>query len=236
MEPGLQIALENGLVREFRLFQSLLRLTQEERQALRRGDVVRLMALAEHKENLLDRLAALEPARSRFQTALAAEAAGAPLDPTSLDHAALAQMDPDDRRRLTSLLEGVLALAAQVRDLVQGNRLLARRALNQAASQQAGLLNDSQLDLHALFTALLVQREIGARPNARASRDSTAHTPGMERSLLPGEDSPGLSVQNGESTWLSPENSLIEEMAHLHRQETAYRAVLEVSSRVLAVP
>ncbi len=232
MELGLQIAFESSLVREFRLFQSLLHLTQEERQALRRGDVVRLMALAEYKENLLDRLAALEPSRSRIQIALTAESTGAPLDPASPDFATLTQMEPDERRRLTRLLDGILALSAQVRNLVQGNRLLARRALNQAASQQAGLLNDSQLDLRALFTALLAQREVGTRLAARV----VTTAPGIENSYLANENVSNLSAQNNESAWLSPENTLIEEMAHLHRQETAYRAVLEVSSRVLAVP
>ena len=198
MELVVLTVLESGLVREFRLYQSLLHLTQDERQALRRGDVVRLMALAEHKENLLDRISALEPARSHFQAALASEATGT-ATPEQMD--LLRNIEEGDRRRLVSLLEGIMALAAQVRDLVQGNRLLAGSALNQAASQQAGLLSDSRLDLPALFTALLAQHESGGR----ASRPT-------------------------------PENNLIEEMTYLHRQETAYRAVLKVSSRVLTTP
>ncbi|MFM8320721.1 MAG: flagellar export chaperone FlgN [Chloroflexota bacterium] len=178
-------ALKNSLVREFRSSQSLLHLTIEERQALVRGDVPRLLALAEHKEALLDRLGSLAEARRQ------ALPPGSPVE-----------IDADDLRTIERLQEGVQVLAVQVRELAQGNRLLAAVALKQAASQQAGLLDDARTDLPALFAELLAARE---GPSAR-------------------------------DTGPRPEAGLIETMTNLYRQQTAYRAVLKQSSRMLAIP
>jgi len=184
--------LESALVREFRLSQSLLHLTREERNALLRGDVPRLLILAERKEALLDNLTDLADLHRRA-VELAARSAD---EPAGWDN-------PDASLRLWHLLEGSRVLAGQVRDLVQGNHALAAVALSRASAQQAGLFSDARSDLPALFAALLAARE---PPNPNAPYPAPAH----------------------------PQSTLIETMTNLYHQETAYRAVLKVSSRMLA--
>jgi flagellar biosynthesis/type III secretory pathway chaperone len=205
-------AIESALVRAFRLSQSLLHLTQDERQALLRGDVPRLLVLADRKETLLDQLAGLSDAHHQAAHILSLTLV-APLPPivyfTGYEPAETPEQDsePVSRARLRCLLEGIQVLAAQIRDLAQGNASLASIALNRASSQQAGLLSDARADLPALFAALLASRE---PPNPRE---------------------PFPPVPNHR-----PETTLIEAMTNLYRQETAYRAVLKVSSRVLTSP
>ena len=60
-----QKALEGLLVQEFRTSQVLHYLTKDERGALSSGDIPRLLALTEQKENALNELIQLENARHR---------------------------------------------------------------------------------------------------------------------------------------------------------------------------
>lgn len=238
-------SLESLLVKEFRACQALLNLTRDECEALAQGDVLRLLALAEHKEVLLDRLNSLANAR-QLQ---AAQLIG--LEREQGDEAlarSLEMLDPDGELQLVNLFEGIQVLKGQVRELVRGNRALAATALNQAAALQAGLVSHTQTSLPALFAAILAARDaLDAQDSAAVS----AALGELQNALLPNNQPPGdrlvrtvqatetmtsaeLPAARPESSSSKIEANMIEYMANLYRQEKAYRAVLKASSRMLA--
>lgn len=238
--------IESLLVKEFRLCQALYHLTQEEREALAQGDVPRLLALAEHKETLLDRLNGLVNARQR-QLAQLTQLDFDRSEDAILD--GLRLLDLDDELRLVSLFEGIQVLKGLVRELALGNQGLAAIALKQAASLQAGLVESTQTSLPALFAAILAARDaLDAQDSAAVS----AALGDLQNALAPGERTGDAGYQTGpfqpagamspaepfdlRSSLLSTgdEANMIETMANLYRQEKAYRAVLQVSSRMLA--
>lgn len=233
-------ALESLLVKEFRTCQALLRLTQEEREALAQGDVLRLLALAEHKETLLDRLSTLANARQLQVAKLTYLGLGEGDDSVVRS---LKILDLDNELQLVSLFEGILVLKGQVRELALGNRALAATALSQAASLQAGLVSTTQTSLPALFAAILAARDaLDAQDSAAVS----AALGDLQNALRPSSEIPGDRPSRTASapTEAFParsgpvipkiEANMIEYMANLYRQEKAYRAVLKASSRMLA--
>jgi hypothetical protein len=237
-------SLESLLVKEFRACQALLNLTQEERQALAKGDVLRLLALAEHKEILLDRLVNLANTRQQQVAQLI------DLDREQGDDPmvkSLKVLDLDDELQLVNLFEGIRVLKGQVRELVLGNRALAATALNQAASLQAGLVSRTQTSLPALFAAILAARDaLDAQDSAAVS----AALGELQNALLPNSQvasdrlarpaqapEPPLIAEpmavRSETSASKGEANMIEYMANLYRLEKAYRAVLKTSSRML---
>jgi flagellar biosynthesis/type III secretory pathway chaperone len=238
--------LESVLVKEFRLCQALYHLTQEEREALAQGDVLRLLTLAERKETLLDRLNGLANARQSQLARLTQLDLEVGDDATTKG---LRLLDLDDELQLVSLFEGIRVLKGLVRELALGNQGLAAIALKQAASLQAGLVKSTQTSLPALFAAILAARDaLDAQDSAAVS----AALGELQNALAPGDPDTGdryhaRSVQaSGTAAPLEPfdlrpgpvsardEANMIEYMANLYRQEKAYRAVLQVSSRMLA--
>jgi flagellar biosynthesis/type III secretory pathway chaperone len=131
---------EGLLVKEFRAYQTLFNLSMEERQSLSRGDVARLLALAERKEALLDQLSRLEESRRLLLYSLekSPAASAQPGEGASLARA-LGTLDREEAGRIMHLQEGILVLMGQVRELTQGNRALAACALERASSLQAQL-------------------------------------------------------------------------------------------------
>jgi flagellar biosynthesis/type III secretory pathway chaperone len=237
-------SLESLLVKEFRACQALLNLTQDEREALAQGNVLRLLALAEHKEILLDRLSSLANSRQVLVAQLIDLDRGQGDDPIIRS---LKVLDLDDELQLASLFEGIRVLKGQVRELVLGNRALAATALNQAATLQAGLVSNTQTSLPALFAAILAARDA---LDAQDSAAVTAALGDLQNALLPDSQASGdrlaRSAQAPETaTPAGPltartepsaskiEANMIEYMANLYRQEKAYRAVLKASSRML---
>ncbi len=232
-------ALAGLLVKEFRACQALLNLTQEERQALAQGDVLRLLALAEHKDALLDRLNTLASARQLQIAKLSALKSTE--DETVIDH--LKTLDPDAELQLVTLFEGIQVLKSQVRELALGNRALAATALNQAAALQAGLVSNTQTSLPALFAAILAARDaLDAQDSAAISAalgelQNALNTSNYASVSGPARLAPATSeaVQvRLEPSSIKAGTNMIEYMANLYRQEKAYRAVLKVSSRMLA--
>lgn len=226
---------ESLLVREFRAGQALLRLAGEEQSALAKGDVARLLVLAEHKESLLDRLAGLETARQ----ALAAGEAEAQADPQPPCHPALSQTDSETAERLVHLFEGIRVITGQVRELAHANRALASGALARAAMQQAGLLVSAQTSLPALCAALLDARDaMDANDGAAMQTAVGAMDRALQPAAVPGnsdEPAPAAADEASASEAAAPQESgLVEAMASLYRQEKAYRAVVQVSSRMIA--
>jgi flagellar biosynthesis/type III secretory pathway chaperone len=238
-------SLESLLVKEFRACQALLNLTQEEREALAQGDVLRLLTLAEHKEILLDQLSSLANARQLLVAQLINLDRSQGDDPLVRS---LKVLDLDDELQLASLFEGIQVLKGQVRELVLGNRALAATALNQAATLQAGLVSHTQTSLPALFAAILAARDAldaqdsaavsaalgelqnALLPNNQASGDRIARPAQTLEAATPAEP---LSVRS-EPPAAKIEANMVEYMANLYRQEKAYRAVLKASSRMLA--
>jgi flagellar biosynthesis/type III secretory pathway chaperone len=139
---------EGLLVKEFRSYQTLFNLTLEERQSLSRSDVARLLALAEHKEALLDQLGRLEESRRVLLYKLErAPASGAQPGEGAALATVLGTLDREEAGRIMHLQEGILVLMGQVRELTQGNRALAACALERASNLQAQLAGLWQIPL-----------------------------------------------------------------------------------------
>ncbi len=227
-------AQENLLVCQFRAFQALYRLAEDEREALVKGDVPHLLYLAEHKESLLDRLGALAEMRRQADLQSANGRSDGQVFSTG---------NPEMAQRLQRLEDGARILALQVRDLVQGNRALATYALKQAADMQFYLLDDRRADLPALFAAILAARDaLNAHDLTAVSAalgDMQAALQQLGGALDEAQAKGGLPAQ-AESPFptAGPDAArgranLVEEMADLYRQEKAYRAVLRLNSRIL---
>jgi flagellar biosynthesis/type III secretory pathway chaperone len=132
-------ALEDVLVREFRLSQNLSVLTKEERNALMIQDVTSLLTLVERKEALLDELGQLDDSRRMIIQETSALLDIKTESPSVAD--IISVVDADTSTRFSHLREGILALMNDVRDLTQGNRVLATSGLERVDAVQAFLLN-----------------------------------------------------------------------------------------------
>lgn len=124
--------LEEALVEEFRALQGFLALTRNERRALAAGDWRAVQALLPQKEAGQADLARLETARTSAvsQWSQAAGLGGLPVTLAEM----LPALEPDLGRRLTSLRQGILTLAAELGDLTRGNQALAVSALERVAA------------------------------------------------------------------------------------------------------
>jgi len=137
--PSMVTDLENLLVQEFRFCQMLLNLTKDERLALIKNDTQTLSVLTERKEVLLDELSQIDDRRRMIAMELSC-AIG--LQATSPNIAAIAaELNPETGARINRLRDGILALAADIRDLTSGNRTLALSALERTDTLQAFLLD-----------------------------------------------------------------------------------------------
>jgi flagellar biosynthesis/type III secretory pathway chaperone len=129
--------LEDVLVNEFRAYQTLVRLTKEERRVLSTADLPALEKLVGQKEALLAELSRLDTARgAAIQDWVHLTSAG-----DSSKHAPgangraltlleiLPGIEPATAKRMKRLREGILALVHQLRDLSEGNRALVSVAL-----------------------------------------------------------------------------------------------------------
>ena len=134
-------SIEDALVSEFRAYQTMVALTQDERQALLANDIKALQDLLTQKEALLGNLDRLEQARQgamdRWDHAMGIEAH------TMTEM--LPYLDNATGERLKRLREGILALAAQLRELSQGNRAMADSALEGLEAVRNFLLSLSQM-------------------------------------------------------------------------------------------
>jgi flagellar biosynthesis/type III secretory pathway chaperone len=232
--------LENSLVKEFRACQALLHLMREEQYALANGDVARLLAISEHKDALLDRLALLSKARQAQVAALS----GAPGEDVPSDE--MTAWDAETLDRLRRLSDGIQVLTSQARELVQANQALAATALKRAAAQQAGLISSHQTSLPALFAAILDARDALDAQDSAAVRlaidelqkalnrisGTVEHRP-TRAVTAPAITETEVVASQAVSAPLRNEANLIETMASLYRQEKAYRAVLQTGSRLL---
>lgn len=135
-------ALEDLLVKEFRIFQSLHALTREERVALSNNDVQLLLSLVERKEATLDELGRLEDSKRMTVQELATllELATPSGEAYTVSDVIVA-LEADAAARLANLREGISALIDKLRDLTHGNRALANTSLERADALQSFLLS-----------------------------------------------------------------------------------------------
>jgi flagellar biosynthesis/type III secretory pathway chaperone len=134
-------ALEDALVGEFRAYQSLVALTQTERQALVANNLTTLQEALAQKETLVGNLERLESAR---QTALEAWAGVTGIEAHTLTDI-LSSLDTASSERLKRLRDGILALTTQLCEMSQGNRALANSALDGVTAVHNFLLSLSQV-------------------------------------------------------------------------------------------
>lgn len=133
--------LESVLVQEFRLYQRLLALAQEERRALTAADLAALTAALQATETIYAQLTQLEAQRSRVLERWVQDRQAPP--PTSLGEI-LPRLEAAAAQRLNRLRDGILVLAHQLRDLGQGNRALAQAALERVDELRRFLLTLAQ--------------------------------------------------------------------------------------------
>ncbi|HRF49640.1 MAG TPA: flagellar protein FlgN [Anaerolineales bacterium] len=127
--------IERILAREFRLYQGLLALTKQERQALIAGALEDLSEIVRQKELSLEQLNQLEVDRV---SALGAWSRAHGGDATLV--ALMADVDEEIAARFGRLREGILAIASQLRDFGLANRALAQVALERLEATRSYLL------------------------------------------------------------------------------------------------
>ena len=149
--------IEEMLVQQFKLCQTLHSLTRDERIALTKQDITTLASLAEQKESLLDRMNQVEE-RRRVTVQEVAFKAGLHLEsPTIAD--VIPVLPPQQAGRVANLRDGILALSQEIRDLTGGNHALIMLGLERIDALQTFLL-----DLYR--PTITYQRPGAAQPNA----------------------------------------------------------------------
>lgn len=232
--------LEEVLVKEFRICQSLYNLTCDERQALARGEAACLQALSERKDALLNYLNDLENERrtlSKSESLPQAKGTGR-------------------ENQAHDLLEGIRVLRSRLHEIVHGNQSLAGLALNQANRSQAALVDLFQASgewssaspppLPAMVAAGMEMRR------ALKSADQTAAALAQKRMdnalnqlglyledrgapLLPGNIQM-LDKRNRHTAQSGTQHGLdwAEVIADLYHQGTACQSVLQTNRHLLA--
>lgn len=137
----LLVELESVLVQEFRLYQRLLALAQEERRALTAADLTALTRALQSTAAVYAQLNQLAATRSQ---ALEHWAQARQVPPPASLGEMLPRLEAAAAQRLNRLREGILALAQQLRDLGQGNRALAVAALERVDELRHFLLTLAQ--------------------------------------------------------------------------------------------
>ncbi len=133
------IQLEETLVSEFRLLQSLLEVTQKESSALLKGSHSILMPIVEDKEAILDQLGNLEDTRATVSQSLAVDF-GVNAQPATIQ-SLLPYVDGERAQRMRRLCDGILALSEQQRGLNLNVSTMAQSWIEMIHSTQAYLLS-----------------------------------------------------------------------------------------------
>ena len=160
MDPDNRKSFFDLLVQEFRLWQSLARLTRQERQALYDCNAPRLAALFTSKETLLESLVSCQQKRHvlLFSSDLPNNTGLA--DRTPAPH----QIPCDGLNEVQAnlvlhLTGGIQTLVEQINELAQGNYALADCSLRRMWGIQSWLERDMQINLPDLLTFTLNEKE-----------------------------------------------------------------------------
>jgi flagellar biosynthesis/type III secretory pathway chaperone len=133
-----RLALEEILVRQFRVLQEMIELTKKERASLL-NDPNQVLTVVEDKEALLDHLGVLEDKCRKIvqDLSLAVELRSEDTSIQSL----LPFFQPDEAYRIKNLSEGISSLASQARELTRANQALALSKLDWLKATQAFLIS-----------------------------------------------------------------------------------------------
>lgn len=154
------------MVREFRLWQSLLRLAGEERRLLADGDVSGLIELAQRKNEALSHLGDCHQQRNQIAPDLAIPPAHSAAGREEIH--TISDLPEDEALRLSRILEGIRTLAWQVGELTRGNYALADCSTRRLWSIQSAIYlwaqGEAQTSLPLLLSELDVDKVNAKQP------------------------------------------------------------------------
>jgi flagellar biosynthesis/type III secretory pathway chaperone len=162
-EPNLKqelvASLEELMVKQFRNLQSLIKLTQQEREALTKGDSKTLKPIVEEKETILDQLGVLEDSRHMIIDEIA-QSLNIEVEDTKIP-VILENIDKTTAERIDKLSQCIKTLVEEIGELNLGNQALAANTLNWLEATQSFLISFySQPDTYDSF---------GKKPNGHQS-------------------------------------------------------------------
>lgn len=131
--------LEDSLVAEFRLLQSLTRVTRQESSALLNGQYSVLMPIIEDIETMLDQLNRLEALRQKLADSLGS-AMGFSATPVSIK-TLLPCMEKEQAARIRRLCDGIITLSEQDKALNLSINTMSQSWIDMIHSTQAYLLS-----------------------------------------------------------------------------------------------
>jgi flagellar biosynthesis/type III secretory pathway chaperone len=135
--------LEYALIKQFRLMQSLIEVTQKEKNALLTGETT-LMRLVEDKEVLLDQLGMIEnDRRTAVQDLMLL--LGVRSESSSIKEL-VPFLDEEEATRIERLADGVTSLVWQARELNQINQVVANNKMDWLRATQYFLIGASKQD------------------------------------------------------------------------------------------
>jgi hypothetical protein len=149
------------LVKEFRIWETLLGLTREERQALFAEDLSLLATLASRKERMFSELALYQHSRQELLKYLLGSQGCSPdyLTNPSMQ-ATLESFTPEEAGCLLHITEGIELLVNQLEDLARGNYALADCAMKRAWALQTWLQVASQNSLSSPLTEVIAAHSL----------------------------------------------------------------------------
>ncbi|MBN1267467.1 MAG: flagellar protein FlgN [Anaerolineales bacterium] len=138
----MSIPLESFLVSEFRAYQTLLKLTKQERMALVKADILTLAGIVEQKDSLMDEIHRLEKGRSQVVREWAERTGFTSSSPTIQD--LVHYMPQPTAQRLERIRSGILSISVELRDMTRGNQALAVSALERLDHMRTLILSFDQ--------------------------------------------------------------------------------------------
>ena len=149
------------LIKEFRVWETLLRLTREERQALFAEDLPVLANLARYKERMFRELGLYQHSRQELlKYLLGIQGCGPNFQKSPPMQALLDTFSPDEAGCLLHVAEGIETLVVQLEDLARGNYALADCAMKRAWALQTWLQVASQNSLSSPLTQVIAARSL----------------------------------------------------------------------------
>jgi hypothetical protein len=149
------------LIKEFRVWETLLRLTREERQALLAEDMPLLAALASQKERLFGELGLTQHSRQELlKYLLGPQGCGPDYLKCPAMQSILAGFSPEETGCLLHITEGIELLVKLLEDQAHGNYVLADCAMKRAWALQTWLHVASQNSLASPLTEVIAARSL----------------------------------------------------------------------------
>jgi len=149
------------LIKEFRVWETLLRLTREERQALFAEDLPVLANLARSKERMFRELGLYQHSRQELlKYLLGIQGCGPDFLKSPPMQAILDTFTPQEAGCLLHVAEGTETLVVQLEDLARGNYALADCAMKRAWALQTWLQVASQNSLSLPLTEVIAARSL----------------------------------------------------------------------------